>query len=134
MNRCKMLTSVACLLVLFVGTTPAHSQSETDSQSKREDYENAIEKKLKEFGERLKTLKVEAEKAAGKAKIELQESIEELQKKMAAANEEWEKFKASSAEAWARAKNNMDAAMRDLQRHYDRLTARFKKSNPQEQS
>ncbi len=108
MRRLEVITSVGCLLILLAWSKQAESQSnevkvaagEVQQESKepretgktatgqqREEYQKAIETKLGEFGDRLKTLKAEAEKAGGKAKTDLQESVKELEKKMAAAKQ-----------------------------------------------
>ena len=140
MKRLEFMTSVGCLMMLVAFGKQAESQSDlvkvaasgvhqeskeprettkTATEQKGEEYRKQIEKKLAEFGERVKALKAEAEKAEGKAKTRLREAVKELDKKMAGAKKQFEKFKSASARTWERAKSKMDAVIKELERAYE---------------
>ena len=94
----------------------------------REEEQQAVESKLKEFGNRLDSLKGEAGKLGEKAKAELKGMIQELEKKMAVAEKRLEEFKSASADAWQEAEARTVAAMEELEESYSQVIARLKRS------
>ncbi len=108
------------------------SQAAKTNTDHKEEYKQKTEQKLAEFGDRLRTFKDRAERAGGKAKTELREAANRLDRKMVVAKQQFEKFKSASGRTWEKAKSQLDAAMRDLERTYDQVVARFKRSDSEQ--
>src|SRR5437870_13470029 len=60
----------------------------------KEEYQHSSDKQLAELRERLRTLRVKAEKAGEKAKFKYQEASKEFESQMAAATQHFDKINA----------------------------------------
>lgn len=79
--------------------------AEVDVPGEWRAYEKAIESQLAELEGRMKSLKMDTQKAGKRAKLELKEAVSELEEM----------------------RSKMDTAMKNLEDSYDRAVARFNK-------
>lgn len=91
----------------------------------REEYQQKVEMKLNELVQGIATLQGKAERAGARGKAELNGMIAELQQKTETAQRHVEELKAAGTEAWEDLKVATEAAMKDLERGYERARARF---------
>jgi hypothetical protein len=91
----------------------------------QEEYQQKVGTKLGELAKGIATLQAKAERAGAQGKTELNTMLAELQQKKEATRRHFEALKAASGEAWSDLKAGMEAAMKDLERGYDRAHARF---------
>ncbi len=62
------------------------------------------------------------------AKREFNEDMKELQKKEEAANRKLKELKSASTKTWEKTKAEMDKAIGELDKQYDKIMSRFKKT------
>jgi hypothetical protein len=62
----------------------------------------------------------------GEAKTEFTREMSDLRRKQKAAKKEWKEVDRAAASKWDKAKADMDAAVQDAQRAYDKAASHFK--------
>ena len=91
----------------------------------KEEYQQKVEAKIDELAKGIATLQAKAERAGAKGKAGLNAMVADLDQKKEVARRQLGDLKASSTEAWVDLKVAMEAAMKDLERGYERARARF---------
>jgi hypothetical protein len=87
-------------------------------QKQREEYEQRIEAKLEEYGEKLADLHSKAEGLEQQARADFDQKIQALQEKQQLALEKLAELKSAGSEAWEDMKSGVSAAMEDLDQTY----------------
>ena len=123
MKRRWILITVICLGLIAPRVALAAS-----AKSEKGDYQKQIETQLKAFNEKLKELKGKAVELKEDAKAEYNEQMRALENKEKAANQKLKELKSASAKTWDKVKAQMDAAMDELNKEYEKIASRFKKT------
>ena len=123
MKRRWILITLICLGLIAPRVALAAS-----AKSEKGDYQKRIETQLKEFNQKLKELKGKAAEFKEDAKAEYNEQIRAFEKKEKAANEKLKELKSAGAKTWDKAKAQMDAAMDELNKEYEKIASRFRKT------
>ncbi len=97
-------------------------------QSQKEGYQKKAEAKLKEFKVKLEELKVKAAGLKDESKAKFDQEMKVLKKKEAAANKKLGELKTASAKTWEKIKTDLDKAIEDLNRQYNKMMSHFKKT------
>jgi hypothetical protein len=101
-------------------TAEPAGQSKTVLQEKKERYQKWAEEELDRFEDKVKRLYARVEKTGEKAAAELRIKQETARKKL-------NDLKASGGKQWERMKAELDSMMKDLERSYQRMSARYGK-------
>jgi chromosome segregation ATPase len=91
----------------------------------KEQYQKRIQGKLDELGRQISTLETKEETQADQARRELRRQLKELTQQHQATARQYEELKQEGQEAWKKMKPQMDAALDELEKAYERLASRF---------
>jgi hypothetical protein len=89
-------------------------------------YCEEMESQLKEWDAKFERLKVKARMAEGEAQIEMTDEIDFLGKKKRAVGEKLHALREATGEACVILREDMGAAMRDLESSFQNAMAKFK--------
>jgi len=127
--------ATAVLSIALLGPVPDHgAQHVPTQQSKeqtrpatesREQYQKRIQAKLDEPGREISALETREEAQADQARRELRKQLKELTQQHQATARQYEELKQEGQEAWKKVKPQMDAALDELEKAYERLASRF---------
>jgi polyhydroxyalkanoate synthesis regulator phasin len=92
----------------------------------KEDYQNAIEDKLRDIDARIETLQARSAKASTEAQAELREKIAELRNKREVVRRKLQVLRMASAQSWEDMKAGIAAAANDLAQAYDDAVSHFR--------
>jgi DNA repair exonuclease SbcCD ATPase subunit len=102
------------------------SREETRSGAEsREQYQKQIQAKLDELNRQISALEAKEETQADQARRELRKQLRELTQQHQATARQYEELKQDGQEAWKKMKPQMDAALDELEKAYQRLASRF---------
>jgi DNA repair exonuclease SbcCD ATPase subunit len=102
------------------------SREETRSGAEsREQYQKRIQAKLDELNRQISALEAKEETQADQARRELRKQLKELTQQHQATAGQYEELKQDGQEAWKKMKPQMDAALDELEKAYERLASRF---------
>ncbi len=102
------------------------SKEETRSGTEsREQYQKRIQAKLGELNRQISALEAREETQADQARRQLRTQLKELTQQHEATARQYEELKQDGQEAWKKMKPQMDAALDELEKAYDRLASRF---------
>jgi len=126
----KCATAVLCIVLLLPvlgwGTQHAPTQQSKEqarpATESREQYQKRIGAKLDELGRQISALEAKEEAQADQARRGLRK---ELTQQHQAAARQYEELKQEGEEAWKKMKPQVDAALDELEKAYDRLASRF---------
>jgi DNA repair exonuclease SbcCD ATPase subunit len=91
----------------------------------KEQYQKRIQGKLDELGRQISALEAKEETQADQARRQLRTQLKELTQQHQATARQYEELKQDGQEAWKKMKPQMDAALDELEKAYERLAARF---------
>lgn len=125
-----LVTGVAC--VSFAGTdTITKEAKETLEATKqytveqKEAFQRKAHEELLVVQKQIGALREQGREASDATRVELQKSIEELEKKKNAAKRELEQLKVVTDSKWAAMKSDVNAALVDLKRSYQKAVSRL---------
>jgi hypothetical protein len=95
-------------------------------KKEREDYTKAVNEKLESWEKKINELKGKAAELKEEAKKEFNKGMIELLQKQKAAKKEWKSVKRAAGDKWEKVKSDMDAAIQNMEKAYNKLTSRFK--------
>jgi Skp family chaperone for outer membrane proteins len=105
---------------------PQQSKEQTrPATESREQYQKRIQAKLDELGREISALETREEAQADQARRELRKQLKELTQQHQATARQYEELKQEGQEAWKKVKPQMDAALDELEKAYERLASRF---------
>lgn len=90
----------------------------------KEAFHRRMQGELDEMERKIEGLKREAERASETARREAEKHIRELERETARAETRLKELEAAGGEAWEELKSGLNAALKDLQRSYDRARSR----------
>lgn len=93
---------------------------------KKEQYQKKVEAKLLHIEDNMKRLYITAEKKGAKAKEKITRAADDLKKKSDSAKNKLKDLKESGEEKWDHARVELDSMLKDLERSYSRIAAKFK--------
>jgi TolA-binding protein len=102
----------------------AFSASEKEQKGK---YQKQSETKLEEFKQKMEELKGKAVELKEDAQKEFNEQMEELKKKEGVANQKLKQLKSAGTKTWRKLKADMDGAIDELNKLYDKTMSHFSK-------
>jgi chromosome segregation ATPase len=91
----------------------------------REQYQKRIQAQLDELNRQISALAAREEKEADQARRDLRKELKELARQHQATARQYEELKQDGQEAWKKMKPQMDAALDELEKGYERLASRF---------
>jgi hypothetical protein len=97
----------------------------------REQYQKRIQANLDELGRQISGLEAKAEAQGDQARRELRKQLKELTQQHQATARQYEELKNEGQEAWKKMKPQMDAALDELEKAYERLASRFQEHQKQ---
>ncbi len=95
-------------------------------KKEREDYKKDMQEKMKSLDRKIDEMKGKAVELKEETKKEFNKGMAELREKQRAAKKEWRKVKRTAGNKWEKVKSDMDAAIQDLEKAYDKVASRFK--------
>jgi DNA repair exonuclease SbcCD ATPase subunit len=130
---------VMLLAILIV--VPACNRNDTDRvraaepdkattdqmKQERDDYVKSVEAKLAEFDQKFDGLDARAKAMSGAAKIDFNNDIDRLREQRKAVSKKLDDLKGVSISSWMTLKGEVDAAMTDLERSYEQVSAEHEK-------
>ena len=127
--------ATAVLSIALLGPVPDHGAQHVPAQQSkeqtrpatesREQYQKRIQAKLDEPGREISALETREEAQADQARRELRKQLKELTQQHQATARQYEELKQEGQEAWKQVKPQMDAALDELEKAYERLASRF---------
>jgi chromosome segregation ATPase len=91
----------------------------------KEQYQKGIQGKLDELGRQISALEAKEETQADQARRQLRTQLKELTQQHQATARQYEELKQDGQEAWKKMKPQMDGALDELEKAYERLASRF---------
>ena len=95
-------------------------------KQEKEEYEKKIREKLKDFDREAGEWKEKLKDVGKKGRAETEQQLKKLNKKQAEASERLDKLKDKTGRAWKKLKTQMENAMEDLGKEFDKLRSRLK--------
>jgi DNA repair exonuclease SbcCD ATPase subunit len=92
----------------------------------KEDYQNAIEDKLRDIDARIETLQARSARVRAEAQAQLREKIAELRDKRGVVRRKLQALRTASAQSWEDMKAGIAAAANDLAQAYDDAVSHFR--------
>ena len=123
MKRFAILVTLVCFLF-----TPFHVGFSQENKDQKGEYQKRVETTLTEFKQKLQELEKKGAQLEQAAKGEFNKEMKELQKKEEAANNKLKELKSSGTKTWEKIKDEMDRAIGDLGKQYDKMLSYFKKA------
>jgi biopolymer transport protein ExbB/TolQ len=123
MNRFAILVTMICFLF-----TPFRVGFSQENKEQKGEYQKRVETTLTEFKQKLQELERKSSELEQGAKGEFNEGMKELQKKEEAANKKFKELDSSGSKTWEKIKADMDSAMTDLGKQYDKMLTYSKKA------
>ena len=112
---------------LRAGASGPKATAKTSAAARQRDkYQKQVEAKLRELDRETARLKAQAPRQRRELRKEFDEQMAELDQKRQAAQKQLEKFEGNSQHAWRDAKPSLDAAMKNLEKAYQRAASDFK--------
>ena len=116
---------ITLTVFILTGTQVAFGAGEKDRKG---EYQKQIETKLKEFKQKMEELNGKAVELKENAKKEFDKEMKVFQKKQESTNQKLKQLKSESTKAWEKAKAEMDSAIDELEKQYNKMVSRFKKT------
>jgi uncharacterized protein HemX len=91
----------------------------------RQQYQKRIQAKLDELNRQISALEAREETQADQARRELRKQLKELTQQHQATARQYQELKQQGQETWKRMKPQMDAALDELEKGYERLVSRI---------
>jgi len=127
--------ATAVLSIALLRPVPDHGAQHVPAQQSkeqtrpatesREQYQKRIQAKLDELGREISALEAREETQADQARRELRKQLKELTQQHQATARQYEELKQEGQEAWKKVKPQMDAAVDQLEKAYERFASRF---------
>ncbi len=95
-------------------------------KEEKEAYQKLVEDKVDEYHKKIDKLKAEAGEAGEEVRDEYNLNIELLQNKVNVADKKLNELKYVSGKAWEDLRSGVEAVMADFEKHYNRVTSRYK--------
>ncbi|MGE5172394.1 MAG: hypothetical protein ACM3MD_01040 [Betaproteobacteria bacterium] len=120
--------------ILIIATYPLrsyaaereHPTAAPDTSQQKEQYEKNMEERLKKLGRQLDELKAKAAYMTEQARKDINSYMAEAEKKQKAASRKLDEIRKESVKKWKKFTAEMDAAMDDFERAYEKAKSRFK--------
>jgi hypothetical protein len=93
----------------------------------REQYQEKIEAKLKDWGAEIEKLRGKADKLGADARVKYREQIDELHARQEDARKKLDELKKTGGDAWDDLRKGAEAAMEELKRGIEGAVAKLKK-------
>ena len=90
----------------------------------REQYQKRIEAKLGELGRQISALEAKAQAQGDQTRQELRKQLKDLTQQHQSTARQYEELKLQARETWKKMKPQMDAAVDELEKEYERLASR----------
>jgi len=128
-KRASVVLIGGLLLQLLIQHAPAQQSKEQTrlATESREQYQKRIQAKLDELSRQISALEAREESQADQARLELRKQLKELTQQHQATARQYDELKQEGQEAWKKMKPQMDAAVDELNKAYERLASRFQK-------
>jgi len=128
-KRASVVLIGGLLLQLLIQHAPAQQSKEQTrlATESREQYQKRIQAKLDELSRQISALEAREESQADQARRELRKQLKELTQQHQATARQYDELKQEGQEAWKKMKPQMDAAVDELNKAYERLASRFQK-------
>jgi len=128
-KRASVVLIGGLLLQLLIQHAPAQQSKEQTrlATESREQYQKRIQAKLDELSQQISALEAREESQADQARRELRKQLKELTQQHQATARQYDELKQEGQEAWKKMKPQMDAAVDELNKAYERLASRFQK-------
>jgi len=101
------------------------NEAKSHLAANKDEYFRKIETELAELDLQIKKLNEKAEKAGARTRVEILHEVQELFKKREAVQKSLDRLKSASAETFKDAESEIDDAMEDLKKSYDKTRSRF---------
>jgi Skp family chaperone for outer membrane proteins len=130
-TMCAVAALLGVLILLGSGWQGQHVPAEQSKEQarpateSRDQYQKRIQAKLDELGRQISALEAGAEAQGDQARQELRKQLKGLTQQHQATARQYEQLKQEGQEAWKKMKPQMDAAVDELEKAYERLTARL---------
>jgi hypothetical protein len=108
---------------------PSAQKSATES---KEQYEKRIQAKLDELDRQMKALEAKGQTEGAEARREMEREYRRFSREHRVAARQLEQLKAAGKETWEKAKPQMDAALDELERAYQKLASQANKKGTQQ--
>jgi len=128
--KCATVVLISGLLLpVLIQHAPAQQSKEQTrlATESREQYQKRIQAKLDELSRQISALEAREESQADQARRELRKQLKELTQQHQATARQYDELKQEGQEAWKKMKPQMDAAVDELNKAYERLASRFQK-------
>ena len=128
--KCATVVLISGLLLpVLIQHAPAQQSKEQTrlATESREQYQKRIQAKLDELSRQISALEAREESQADQARLELRKQLKELTQQHQATARQYDELKQEGQEAWKKMKPQMDAAVDELNKAYERLASRFQK-------
>ena len=128
--KCATVVLISGLLLpVLIQHAPAQQSKEQTrpGTESREQYQKRIQAKLDELSQQISALEAREESQADQARRELRKQLKELTQQHQATARQYDELKQEGQEAWKKMKPQMDAAVDELNKAYERLASRFQK-------
>ncbi len=103
-----------------------HQPAAPEASQQKDQYEKNMEERLKKFGRQLDELQAKAAAMTEQARKDLNSYLSEAEKKQKAATRKLDEIRKASVKKWKKFTSEMDAAMDDFERAYEKAKSRFK--------
>ncbi len=103
-----------------------HQPAAPQTSRQKEQYEKSMEERLKKLGRQLDELRAKAAAMTEQARKDVNSYLAEAEKKQKAASRKLDKLRKESVKKWKKFTSEMDAAMDDFERAYEKAKSRFK--------
>ena len=95
-------------------------------KQEKEEYEKKIREKLKDFDREAGEWKKKLKDLGKRGKAEAEQQLKEVNKKQGETSKKLDKLKDKTGRAWRKFKTQMENAMEDLGKEFDKLRSRLK--------
>ncbi len=121
-----MKTLTGGIILLCIVLTAPSLASDANRQDQRRQYQERLDKELRQLDRKLDELKEKAIALGKESKERIDQEIEQLRKKQEAANKKLDELKSASSKAWEKVRKEADSAMEELEKLYHQVEQRFK--------
>jgi uncharacterized protein HemX len=126
----RMILSLAALLFILAGPLSLYAAEQeqqttvTKTPQEKEQYEKGMKERLGKLGAQLDELKASAAAKSERAGEKMKGYVEDAEKKQKAATQKLEELGNASKDTWEKFTTEMDKAVKDFERAFDRAKTR----------